>query len=99
MGFCSEVRYFIVLMDSTPSGASGYAQPEQRPLFLRQHAEIMAGRIPISETRARQPEGWQQVILGGATALEINWPAAGDCFTCVMWRLSGALNQGSFLFS
>ena len=75
--FCSKVRYFIVLMDSTPGGPSGYAHPEQRPLFPQKQAEIMAGRIPISETRARQPEGLQQVILGEATALEINWPAAG----------------------
>ena len=47
------MRYFIVLLDSTPSGALGYAQPEQRPLFPRKYAEIMARRIPISETRAR----------------------------------------------
>ena len=55
----------------------GYASPEQRPLFPQQQAEIMAGRIPISESQARQPEGLRQVILGEATALEINWPAAG----------------------
>lgn len=56
----------------------GYANPEQRPLFPQKHAEIMAGRIPISESRARQPEALQQVILGKATAIEINWPAAGS---------------------
>ena len=78
MGFCSKVRYFIVLLDNTPSGALGYASPAQRPLFPQQQAEIMAGRIPISETEAKQPEGLWQVILGGAAALEINWPAAGD---------------------
>lgn len=56
----------------------GYANPEQRPLFPQKHAEIMAGRIPISESRARQPEALQQVILGKATAIEINWLAAGS---------------------
>ena len=65
------------LATNQPLYPIGYADPEQRPLFPQQQAEIMAGRIPISETEARQPEGLRQVILGEATALEINWPAAG----------------------
>ena len=65
------------LVTNQPLYPIGYAHPEQRPLFPQKQAEIMAGRIPISETQARQPEGLRQVILGEATALEINWPAAG----------------------
>ena len=60
-----------------PLYPAGYADPEQTPLFPQKYAEIMAGRIAISETSARQPERLQQVILGEATAIEINWLAVG----------------------
>ena len=51
----------------------GYASPEQSPLHPQKKAEIMAGRIAISGNQAKQPEKLKQVILGEATAIEINW--------------------------
>ena len=51
----------------------GYADPHQDPLFPQTKAEIMAGRIAISERKAEQPRKLKQVVLGEATAIEINW--------------------------
>ncbi|HIF52121.1 MAG TPA: hypothetical protein EYQ42_11455 [Thiotrichaceae bacterium] len=53
----------------------GYANPEQSPLHPQKKAEIMAGRIAVAENKAKQPEKLKQVILGEATAIEINWLA------------------------
>ncbi|GJM05218.1 MAG: hypothetical protein DHS20C09_12090 [marine bacterium B5-7] len=51
----------------------GYADPEKEPLFPQEKAEIMAGRIAINENKAEQPQRLKQVMLGRATAIEINW--------------------------
>ena len=51
----------------------GYAFPEQSPLHPQKKAEIMAGRIAITENKAKQPEKLNQVVLGEWTAIEINW--------------------------
>ena len=51
----------------------GYADRHQDPLFPQKKAEIMAGRIALSETKAEQPRKLKQVVLGKATAIEINW--------------------------
>ncbi len=51
----------------------GYADSHQDPLFPQKKAEIMAGRIAISENKAEQPRKLKQVVLGEATAIEINW--------------------------
>ncbi len=51
----------------------GYAKPEQSPLHPQKKAEIMAGRIAISESKAEQPSKLKQVVLGEGTAIEINW--------------------------
>lgn len=56
-----------------PRFPDGYAEPEARPRFPQKRAEIMAGRIPISETRAEIPAGMKQVVIGIETAREINW--------------------------
>jgi hypothetical protein len=53
----------------------GYASPEQSPLHPQKKAEIMAGRIAISENQAEQPHKLSQVILGKGTAIEVNWLA------------------------
>jgi len=42
-------------------------------LFPQEQAELMAGRIPLSESRAEQPESLRQVVIGTLTAREINW--------------------------
>lgn len=51
----------------------GYVKPEQSPLHPQKKAEIMAGRIAIAESKAEQPEKLKQVVVGEATAIEINW--------------------------
>ncbi len=53
----------------------GYADLHQDPLFPQKKAEIMAGRIAVSENKAKQPEKLKQVVLGESTAIEINWLA------------------------
>jgi hypothetical protein len=51
----------------------GFADSEQEPLFPQEKAEIMAGRIAINDSEAKQPEKLKQVVLNEATAIEINW--------------------------
>jgi hypothetical protein len=61
-----------------PLFPDGYANPEARPRVPQKRAEIMAGRIPISETQAETPAGMAQVVIGARTAREINWTKEGD---------------------
>lgn len=56
-----------------PLYPDGYANPQQSPLLPQTKAEIMAGRIAITETKAEQPRGLKQALVGEATAIEINW--------------------------
>ena len=51
----------------------GYAEPERAPLLPQRHAELMAGRIPVSRHKAVQPDGLGRVLIGEATAREIIW--------------------------
>jgi hypothetical protein len=56
-----------------PLFPDGFADPDARPRYPQQRAEIMAGRIPISATRAEMAEGMKQVVIGAKTAREISW--------------------------
>ena len=56
-----------------PSFPDGYADPKAQPLHPQTHAEIMAGRIPLSEERSEIPAAMDQVVIGAKTAQEINW--------------------------
>ncbi len=56
-----------------PLYPQGYADPEQRPLYPQRRAEIMGGRIPLSEQRAVIPMGLEDTIVGAQSAREINW--------------------------
>ncbi len=58
---------------SLPLYPAGYAEPLRVPRFPQRYAEIMGGRIPLSETRAEQPWGFGQVLVGEFTAREIRW--------------------------
>ena len=51
----------------------GYADPEQSPLYPQTHAELMAGRIPLSKNKSKMPNTVSQTLIGTATALEIGW--------------------------
>lgn len=59
-----------------PLYPDGYADPEQQPRYPQQAAEVMAGRIPVSETDAEQPRSLRQAIIGSLTAREIGWVTA-----------------------
>jgi hypothetical protein len=59
--------------DNRPLFPQGYADPSRSPLFPQDYAEIMAGRIPQSETEMVEPEGLDQALIGEATAIEIRW--------------------------
>ncbi|MBL38094.1 MAG: hypothetical protein CMP07_06765 [Xanthomonadales bacterium] len=64
------------LSSGLPIYPGGFAEPERTPLFPQRIAEIMAGRIPVDESRARQAQSLQQVIVGPETAAEIGWKVA-----------------------
>jgi len=51
----------------------GYAEPDISPLYPQQFAEIMGGRIPVSEDASVAPRTLESVLVGPATAREIGW--------------------------
>ncbi|MGI9341528.1 MAG: hypothetical protein ACR2QV_01675 [Gammaproteobacteria bacterium] len=51
----------------------GFAEPGASPLFPQRYAEIMGGRIPISESEAEIPRSLRSARVGPTTALEIRW--------------------------
>ena len=57
-----------------PIYPEGYAEPYRQPLYPQRQAEIMGGRIPLSERQARMPQKLAEVMVGVFTAAEINWP-------------------------
>ena len=61
------------LSTGLPLYPDGYAEADRAPLYPQETAEIMAGKIPISEEKAAIPRGLHQVILGPQTAREILW--------------------------
>ena len=54
-----------------PSFPAGYAEPERSPLLPQRYAEIMGGRIPVSEAEAMIPGSLRHAVIGDATAREI----------------------------
>jgi hypothetical protein len=76
-----EILHTVGAIDKYDPGSNqplypiGYANPAQSPLHPQKNAEIMAGRIAVSETKAVQPQKLKQVVIGEATAIEINWLA------------------------
>lgn len=56
-----------------PIYPDGYAEADRTPLYPQEIAEIMGGKIPISEEKVTIPRGLHQVILGKQTAREISW--------------------------
>jgi hypothetical protein len=51
----------------------GYAEPDRQPLYPQHLAEIMGGRIPLSDDRAVMPESVEVSRVGPETAEEIRW--------------------------
>lgn len=61
------------LQTNQPIFPVGYAEPYKTPLYPQETAEIMAGRLPVSETEAQIPESVQNTLVGQVTAREIGW--------------------------
>lgn len=61
------------LDNNQPLFPDGYADPEQQPRYPQQAAELMAGRIAVSDHEAQQPRSLRQVLIGPSTAREIAW--------------------------
>lgn len=61
------------LSNGQPIYPDGYGDPQQQPLLPQKWAEIMGGRIAISETEAEMPKSLKQALIGAATAREIGW--------------------------
>lgn len=56
-----------------PRFPDGYAEPDLAPLHPQRFAEIMGGRIALSETNADTPTHLELVVIGLRTAQEIRW--------------------------
>lgn len=54
-----------------PDFPLGFAEPERKPLYPQKIAEIMGGRIALSEFDAVVPQNLNFVIIGAKTAREI----------------------------
>ena len=59
--------------NSQPLYPAGYAEPDLNPLLPQQAAELMGGRIPLTQTESETPESLRQVVIGPLTASEIGW--------------------------
>jgi hypothetical protein len=56
-----------------PSFPAGFAEPDRKPLYPQEKAEIMAGRRPVSAQDAQMPAALNAVVVGPVTAAEIRW--------------------------
>jgi len=61
------------LSNNQPAYPTGFAEPEKSPRYPQDFAELMAGRIPLSESRAEIPMNLAQTLIGSLTAREIGW--------------------------
>jgi hypothetical protein len=56
-----------------PLFPEGYADPDQKPLYPQQFAEIMGRAIPVSEIEFKLPPSLGYTVIGSQTAHEIKW--------------------------
>jgi hypothetical protein len=61
------------LRTGLPVFPEGYAEADRSPRYPQEIAEIMAGKIPLSENQIAIPRGLQQTLIGQQTAREILW--------------------------
>ena len=59
------------LGNGLPIFPDGYAEPARKPLYPQRYAEIMGGRIARSDDDAIIPQSLKYVVIGDATAAEI----------------------------
>jgi hypothetical protein len=62
-----------ILSNGEPIFPEGYADPNKRPLFPQQLAEIMGGRIPVNSFSSVMPSSLRQCKIGKQTAEEIGF--------------------------
>jgi hypothetical protein len=65
-------------LTNLPVFPDGYADPGASPRFPQQYAELMGGRLPVSEAKAEIPQDLSHVLIGERTAIEINWVKQPD---------------------
>ena len=51
----------------------GYADSNQQPLYPQRQAELMAGYVPLSQSKSKMPESLQQTRINEITAIELGW--------------------------
>lgn len=56
-----------------PLFPDGFAEPDQEPRYPQQSAELMAGRMAVSASRAEIPQNLSETSIGATTAREIQW--------------------------
>ncbi len=61
------------LSTTLPAYPDGFAEPDKSPRYPQDFAEIMGGRVPMSETKAEIPKSLAQTLIGKKTAREIGW--------------------------
>ncbi len=61
------------LSTTLPAYPDGFAEPDKTPLYPQNFAELMGGRVPISETQAEIPKSLKHTLVGDKTAREIGW--------------------------
>jgi hypothetical protein len=61
------------LETTLPAYPDGFAEPDKSPRYPQDFAEIMGGRVPMSEVKAEIPKSLAQTLVGGKTAREIGW--------------------------
>ena len=66
------------LATTMPNYPDGFAEPEKSPLYPQDFAELMGGRVVITETEAMIPNSLNQTVVGKKTAHEIGWLRSRD---------------------
>lgn len=56
-----------------PSYPDGYGEPDRQPLLPQQYAELMGGRVPLTQSTAEIPKSLRSTLIGRKTASEIGW--------------------------
>ena len=61
------------LQTTLPIYPDGFAEPDKSPRYPQDFAELMGGRVPVSEAKAEIPKSLSQTLIGDKTAREIGW--------------------------
>jgi len=58
-------------LDGQPIGPDGIGEPDRKPFYPQRYAEIMGGRIALSEKDSEIPSSLKYAVIGPLTASEI----------------------------